>query len=123
LQTLIMLEPDDDLAECLAGFFEDQYHVTRVSSLKQAREALRRRGAVMLFVNVDDCSEDHVLTLERLRREHPQTRFVITYLTLTHKGWAQRIRGVADILVRKPYGVVDVDRAIRKMDGIDDSKP
>ena len=49
------------------------------------------------------------------------SRFVITYLSLTEKAWAQRIRGSADILVRKPYGVVDVDRAIRRINGIDDN--
>jgi DNA-binding NarL/FixJ family response regulator len=117
LKTLIMLEPDDDLAECVAGFFRHQYDVTRVSSLEEVQEQLSRRDAAMLFVNVDGCSEQQALALEHLRKEHPRTRFVITYLSLTEKAWAQRIRGSADILVRKPYGVVDVDRAIRKLDG------
>jgi DNA-binding NtrC family response regulator len=115
-----MLEPDDDLAECVAGFFSDRYDVTRVSSLEEVGEHLNRRDTAMLFVNVDGCSVECVAELKRLRKEHPKTRFVITYLSLTEKAWAQRIRGSADILVRKPYGVVDVDRAIRKMDGIDD---
>jgi DNA-binding NarL/FixJ family response regulator len=117
LQTLIMLEPDDDLAECVTGFFRHQYDVTRVSSLEEAREGLNRRDTAMLFVNVDGCSEAHVIALEQLRKEYPQTRFVITYLSLTEKAWARRISDSADILVRKPYGVVDVDRAIRKLDG------
>jgi len=112
-----MFEPDDDLAECVAGYFRDQYDVTRVSSLEEAREQLNRRDTAMLFVNVDGCTEEHVMALEQLRKEHPQTRFVITYLSLAEREWARRIRGSADILVRKPYGVVDVDRAIRKLDG------
>ncbi len=117
MQTLIMLEPDDDLAECVAGFFRDRYDVARVSSFDEVQEELSRQDNAMLFVNVDDCLEEHVAMLEQLRKEYPQTRFVVTYLSLPEKTWARRIRDSADILVRKPYGVVDVDRAIRKLDG------
>lgn len=116
VDTMILVEPDDDLAGCVAGAFFDRYDVTRLPSLEAVMPALAGAEAAVVFVNIEAGAEDHVAMLERLRRFHPRTKIVVTYLSPPMKGtWARRICESADILVRKPYGVADIDGAIRTL--------
>lgn len=116
VDTMFLVEPDDDLAACVAGAFHDRYDVTRLPSLEAVLPTLDDATATVVFVNIEADTEDHVMLLERLRRLHPRTRIVVSYLSPPMKGtWARRICESADILVRKPYGVVDIDGTIRAL--------
>ena len=116
VDTMILVEPDDDLAACVTGAFCDRYEVKRLSCLEDVLATLADAEPTVVFANIEANAEDHVRLLETLRRKHPRTRIVVTYLSQPVKGaWARRICESADILVRKPYGVVDVDGAIRTL--------
>ena len=116
LKKLIVMEPDIDLAQCVSEFFGDQYEVTRVQTMEQLKQEFEGGDPALLIIDFETCSEDRVSTFEQLHRDFPRTRIVATYFSPPAKEtWERRIRDNADVFIRKPYGVVDVDRAIRAL--------
>ena len=114
---LIVMEPDTDLAACVSEFFGDQYEVTRVQTMEQLEREFEGADPALLIIDFEVCSEDRVSTFEKLHRDFPRTRIVATYFSPpASETWERRIRENADVFIRKPYGVVDVDRAIRALD-------
>jgi len=115
---MIVVEPDDGLADCVTRFFSDRYEVTRVGSLGDAEEELRVRPARILFAEIDRCSGQHSSLIERIHRDHPRLKIVLTYHADSAKdAWNMTLSASADMLVRKPYGVLEVDKVMRAVDG------
>jgi DNA-binding response OmpR family regulator len=110
---MILVEADDDLATCVFDYFAGQYEVTRVADLEAASRELRSGTEDVLFADIDLGTPAQTAVIESLHRGHPDLRIVVTYLAPPPAvDWEARLNESADVVVRKPYNVLDVDRAL-----------
>jgi len=110
---MILVEADDDLAECVYDYFDGHYDVTRVADLEAASRELRSGTEDVLFADIDSGAPAQTAVIESLRRGHPDLKIVVTYLAPPPAvDWEARLSESADVVVRKPYNVLDVDRTL-----------
>lgn len=108
---MLVVEADEDLAACVVGVFENRYAVTRVSDLDCALEEIGSAPTHVLFADIDAGTSRHVARIEALRRRHPALTIVVSYLEPPEEVWeCGRLRESADLVVRKPYRVSDIER-------------
>ena len=113
MRRMILLETDNDLATCVVDYFDGRYDVTRVANLEAASSELRSGTVDVLFADIDTGAPTHMAAIESLRRDHPDLKIVVTYLAPPlDEDWKTRICGCTDLLVRKPYSVIDIDRTL-----------
>jgi ActR/RegA family two-component response regulator len=111
---MVVVEADEDLGACVVRFFEDRYAVTRVSDLDSALEEIGSAATHVLFAAIDVGAARHVARIEALRRRHPDLRIVVSHLEPGEAWERARLRECADLVVRKPYQMTDVDRFLLK---------
>jgi DNA-binding response OmpR family regulator len=118
LEKMIVVEEDGDLAGFVAGFFRNRFEVSRAETLLEASNAIRELDAGVLLADIDPRSAEEISLVQRIRRERPKLRIILTYLTPSSgEVWEKRAGMAADILIRKPYGLAAVDKIIRSWDG------
>ena len=106
---MILVESDNDLATCVLDYFGERYDVTRVVDLEAALVELQGGKADVLFADIGSGVPARAAHIESARRDHPELKIVVTYLALpSGGGWD------ADVLVRKPYSILEVDRMLHK---------
>ena len=118
MRRMILVEADDELAACVHDYFVGQYDVTRVADLEAASRELRSGTEDVLIADIDSGTPAQTALIDSLRRDHPDLKIVVTYL-VTQPGddWVARVSGPADVVVRKPYSVLDIDRMLRENGG------
>jgi DNA-binding NtrC family response regulator len=115
---MIVVEADNDLADCVLDYFGGRYDVTRVATLEIASRELRSGTVDVLFADIDPGAPADTAVIEALRRNHPDLKIIVTYLAPSHEeGWKARVSGSASLLVRKPYSVLEIDRALESNGG------
>jgi len=115
---MILVEADDDLAACVLDYFGGHYDVIRVSDLETASRELRSGTIDVLFADIDTGAPAETAVVESLRRDHPNLKIIVTYLAPSPgEDWKDRVSGLADVVVRKPYSVLDVDRSLQENGG------
>jgi DNA-binding NtrC family response regulator len=113
LERMILVEADDDLAACVREYFSGRYEVCHLKNLAEADADRGIEQTALVFADVDANSPDQWNIVERFRKDYPRLKIVLTYLTPSPGGiWEARMHDIVDVLVRKPYSVVEVDKAI-----------
>ena len=93
-------------------------------SSSETSTALENQRAGVLFADIDTRSPEELSILEQIHHDNPDLRIILTYLAPPEdEKWETRACESADIVIRKPYGLVDVDRVIRTWDDTDSRQP
>ncbi|NNE07757.1 MAG: response regulator transcription factor [Gemmatimonadetes bacterium] len=117
MNRMILIETDDDLAGYVTTFFGAQYKVARLHDLEEALHSLEEDEAYLLLADITSRSSRETALVEEIRARFPNLRIVLTYLAPPKKpAWEACFRKNADLIIRKPYGVIEIDRAIRGLD-------
>jgi hypothetical protein len=115
---MVLVEADDDLAACVLDYFGGRYKVTRVADLEAASRELRSGTEDVLFADIDSGVPGQMISLESLRRDHPDLEIIVTYLApVSGEGWKARLSGSANLIVRKPYSLLDVEKSMGEKNG------
>jgi DNA-binding NtrC family response regulator len=115
--TMVLIEPDKDLAECVTGFFSDRFEVNHVATLEDASKVLQMKAARFLFANIDTPSQKQASVIEQIHGDYPQMKIIVSYLSpTTGEPWEKKFSACVDVFVRKPYRVAEVDKALRALD-------
>ena len=113
LERMILVEADDDLATCVKNYFNGRYEVSQSATLVEATAAVGDTNAAVVFAEIDAQSPDQSMAVEQLRKDFPQIKIVLVYLAPPpDDSWEVQMRNTVDILVRKPYSILEIDRAI-----------
>ncbi len=84
-----------------------------LTTLADAAEDPGVSTAALVFADIDANSPDQWKIVEGFRKDYPRMKIVLTYMASpTGRAWESRIRNTVDVLVRKPYSVLEVDKAI-----------
>lgn len=120
MKSMIVVEEDDDLVACVARYFRDRFDVLRAATLEEALITLRASDDGILFADIGSHAPDDLSVVERIRQDHPRARIILTYLTPPNcERWSKRAAECSNILIRKPYRLLDVDRVMRDWSGTD----
>jgi DNA-binding response OmpR family regulator len=115
MKRMIVVETDDDLAECVARFFSGRFDVRRAATLDEASTEIKPGDSWILFADIGSDAPDDLSVLERIRHDNPDVRIILSYLTPPNCGdWNKRSSECADMVLRKPYRLLDIERIIRK---------
>ncbi len=113
MERMILVEADGDLAKCVKEYFSGRYDVCHLTTLADAAEDPGVSTAALVFADIDANSPDQWKIVEGFRKDYPRMKIVLTYMASpTGRAWESRIRNTVDVLVRKPYSVLEVDKAI-----------
>ena len=115
---MIVVEVDNDLAECVVDFFGGRYDVTRAATLEIASRELRSGTADVLFADIDPGTPADTEAIESLHQDHPDLKIIVTYLAPSQEeGWKARLSRSTNVLARKPYSVLDIDTTLKQLYG------
>jgi len=110
---MVLVEADDDLATCVREYFSDRYEVCHLTTLADAAADIGEKKTALVFADINANSPDQKRVVEKLRMEFPRLKIVLTYLAPSPGGnWEAQMRNAVDVLVRKPYSVLEVDKAL-----------
>lgn len=110
---MILVEPDDDLAMCVIQFFEDRFDVVRKGTLDDVRDSIGQQGADYLLADISCLAAGDATVIGQIRREGSGAKMILTYLApAARDSWEEAFRPFADLIVRKPYSVGELERQI-----------
>lgn len=115
---MVFVEEDDGLAQCLIDHFGGRHWIRRSESLDEAIRVLREEGADLLFADLSAAGENPADRIREIRRIRPGSYVVLTHLeSFSNGAEEEEIREAAHLVLRKPYDLVAVDRAVRDLSG------
>ncbi len=116
MERMILIEKDDDLAVCVSDYFQSRYLVSRFGSLSDAARYLNRDGAALLMADITSGIGKDEELLAKVRVRHKELCIVLTYLAPLATSFSEKsLQEHSDLLIRKPYRVMDVDSALHNL--------
>ena len=113
---MIVVEADDDLAACVMGFFAGRFDVKRAADLRTASVGVVGQPVDVLFADIDATSPVDLKAITTIRQNHPGLGIIVTHLApMRTEDSYTRLAASADVVVRKPYNLTEVDAAMRSI--------
>ena len=114
---MILVEADNGVSDCVVRYFRDRFDMVRTRSLGEALSLIEREGDDILLADLSSDPGKDAELIEGVRADHPKMKGVLTYLaTPEGEGWESDSTAFADLVVRKPYRVSELDRQIAALD-------